>query len=450
MSHYNRRAFLQGSFGSAIGLSLGALLTGLPPAFLASGKVFAADCTSRKFTILSMSGGGESISSVAPGSFDSAIFDHVTSADVYSKVLDDGRVITAADLANKMVFIPGTKPVYAARCFNALPPDLLDHTVFFHHRTNTLIHAEFGLVKNARGRLLGELGRGTEELPSAIAQENAACLGTIFTKPLVLSGNCSYKGEPLNTYSPTAIKNIVTKRTDAVLSSGSFGAARNLLIDSVYKDIQTSGTAAQKRFLDNFALSQQQAASIADALLDEVTAIDDDSIESQLKTAAIIVKLRLAPVVAVEHFFSGDSHHDDGTNEITGTLDMMQAYRSMHASAVTAGIENDFVYATLDVFGRTTAFSNGYGGRNHNANLSTGLIMGAHLKKSVVGGINQTQARGESVAFNSTTGATTNPDIAINDSLGCYFKSVMKATGIPDDRLDARVRDVKAVSSFIA
>ncbi len=53
--------------------------------------------------------------------------------------------------------------------------------------------------------------------------------------------------------------------------------------------------------------------------------------------------------------------------------------------------------------------------------------------------------KGPCLPFNGATGGLENPNVAVEQAQACYAKSIMKAAGVPDDRLDVRVRDVPTV-----
>ena len=424
-----------------MGLSVRSLLTGLPPAFLATGRAWAADPT-RKFAIIAQSGAGEAINGCGPGSFDAPEFIHPSAGDSDYAVDIAGTTYTADDLSRTTVFIDGAEPVRYARCFEGLG-GLQDHLTFFNYRTGYGIHPEMAKAQVAGGAIKGPDGRGAEQLPSAIAQENAAALGTLMTKPIVIDGSATYGGAPLNTYPPTVIKALVESSVGGAVPSQMYGKARNFLVDRIHRRIKQNGD--QRRFLDEFVISQSQADEVASKLLSEVVEISDDGYTDQMRMAAIIIKLRLAPVVVVGYRFTGDNHVSDGlTVEAEHTLRMMATYRDFYDFATAAGVWNQCVYGTVSVFGRS--MNERGNGRGHNGRLSTGLLFGSHLGRRVVGGINPREPGGVSLPFNSATGGIASPDITEADAQACYVKSVMKAAGIPEDRLNERVRDVPAVA----
>ncbi|MEO1582143.1 MAG: hypothetical protein AAFR91_09850 [Pseudomonadota bacterium] len=439
----NRRKFLTGSTASFVGLSVRSLLTGLPPAFFLTGQLRAQDA-GRKFAVIAQSGAGESVNGAGPGSFDSPDFIHPSdSATDLTRVID-GRTFSAADLGATTDYLGGANPVRISRCFEALGP-MQDNMAFFHHRTGFGIHPQFQLAQKIDGRLKGDDGRGQEELPAAIAQENATALGTLTDRPIVLSGNATFQDAPLGSYSPTSIRELVLSAVSSEVPAEMFSATRNYLIDEVYQGTRESGDPNQQRFLDEYVVSQNQATEVAERLLDEVNAIDDDGMASQMKMAAIIIKLRLAPVVVVDYRLSGDNHVGNGmTVEAEHTLNMMADYREFYDFAVSNGVWNDLLYATVSVFGRSMNETGN--GRGHNGSLSTGLLFGGHLTRKVVGGIDATRPRGFCMPINANDGGTANPNVSEDDTFACYAKSVLQAAGVPSPRLDVRVPDVPSVA----
>ena len=81
----DRRSFLKQT--GALGLSIRSLLTGLPPAFLLTGRAMAMEPL-RKFSVIAQSGAGESVNGFGPGSFESAAFIHPSRSDSdYSRTI---------------------------------------------------------------------------------------------------------------------------------------------------------------------------------------------------------------------------------------------------------------------------------------------------------------------------------------------------------------------------
>ncbi|MEO1233683.1 MAG: hypothetical protein AAFZ18_32780, partial [Myxococcota bacterium] len=228
--------------------------------------------------------------------------------------------------------------------------------------------------------------------------------------------------------------------------SGMFGSARNYILDRVFREVKANGTSNQRAFLDEFAISQQQADEVASRLVEEVVDISDDSLTSQMQMAAILIKLRLTPTVVLGYRVSGDNHVSNGLEvETPLTLDMMATYRDFYEFANEVGVWNECLYGTVSVFGRGMHHTGN--GRGHNGSLCTGLLFGEHLQRKVVGGINLDPEfrKGACVPFNASTGGLDNPNVPVEQAEASYVKSVMKAAGVPNGRLEVRVKDVPAV-----
>ncbi|MEO0813154.1 MAG: hypothetical protein AAFY60_09850, partial [Myxococcota bacterium] len=264
----DRRLFLSQTGAGVFGLSIRSLLTGLPPAFLMSGRALAAEAT-RKFAIIAQSGAGESVNGFGPGSFDSDAFIHPSTSDSDHTQTIAGVTYDADSLAQTTEFLSGPQPVRIAKVFESLG-SMQDHITFFNYRTSLGIHPQMPIAQKAGGAIKGEIGRGEEELPSAIAQENAVGLGTLLDKPILLDGGATFRGAPLNRYSPTVIKELVSSSQGSEVPEGRYAAARNYLIDRIHKEVKANGTPNQKRFLDDHAISQQQASEVAGRLFSEV------------------------------------------------------------------------------------------------------------------------------------------------------------------------------------
>ena len=56
----------------------------------------------------------------------------------------------------------------------------------------------------------------------------------------------------------------------------------------------------------------------------------------------------------------------------------------------------------------------------------------------------------KATGINSITGSNENPDVAADDALTAFGKTVMAAAGISEERLDFRIPDGKIVRSLFA
>lgn len=457
MKRFSRRQMLSGMTTSGLALSLRSAITGIPMSFLLTGKAYAAGEGDPKITILSCSGAGEAVNVCGPGSFEPGLesyFEHpqaneVDAGDV-GTVMVNGMALTAEHLEHGAQMALGDGSVTMAAAWEALPADLRQHLLFFHHRTNAGIHPQFPTVLTAHGGIQGMGGRGAEQLPAAIAQETAQILDTTTTTPFVLgSGAFSSEGAPLPSYAPMQAKTLASSVGNAVGGPENFGALYDHYIDQTYAQVKTSGTAEQKKFLDRHASSRVQATAFGEDLVQLLEGITDDSIESQLRTAVAMAKLKLAPVIITNFSFGGDNHSDfDLTNESNKTLHMIKALDALWQAAKSLDVVDDILYATLTVFGRD-ARRGAKGGRGHHGKLCTGMVLGSHIQGGVVGAMDTSSGQAVATGINTGTGTGADPDVLAEDTLYTYYKTLMLLAGVPADRRDERVPEGQDVTSMI-
>lgn len=451
----SRRALLNRTLQSALAWSMRSAVTGLPVPFLLSRSVEAAE-SAAKVLIISQSAGGEGANVNGPGTYGDGLgtrFQHpqaneVDAGDVGSPDVN-GMVLSAADLQNSAELALGEQPVRMARAYQALLPETRAHMVWFQHRTDAGIHPEFASVLKAHGRVQGAGGRGAEELPSAIAQETASLLGTTTEQPFVLGGGGgTFNGAPMPTYSPTQAKTLANSVGGALGGAENFDELYEHFIDRTYADVKAHGTPVQKRYLDRHASSRKQALAFGERLAELLEAITDDSIESQLKTAAAIAKLKLAPVVVTGYSFGGDNHSDsDLTIESGHSLSMIRSLDAYWKAARDLQVLDSTLYATLTVFGRDTE-RGAKGGRGHNASLCSGIILGKHVRGGVVGGIADEGKNGHCTGINTSNGSSVDPDVAPDETLDSYYRTLMRLSGVPVERREVRLPTGKEVRSL--
>ncbi|MEM9071767.1 MAG: hypothetical protein AAGE52_24875 [Myxococcota bacterium] len=451
----SRRRFLKKLSGGSLTLALRSAITGLPPLFLLHRVL--ADEPAAKIAILACSGQGQPLNVAGPGTYDAGLEDvcqHPQAREVDTQdvgtVIVNGETLTAASFEESAELRLGDRRVRMARAFSTLDADLLEHLVWFNYQTTANIHPEFPTVTTAYGRILGLGGRGSEQLPSAIAQETASLLGTTTAEPFVIGRNAfSYNGAPLASYSPMKIKSLAANVGQAIGGPENFGALYDHFIDETYADIRRNGTPEQLRFLDSKASSRTQAAAFGMDLGQLLSEITDDSIESELRTAVAIAKLRLAPVIVTSYSFGGDNHSDSDLSIESGeSIRMVKAIDSYWKAAKELGTLSDTVLATVDVFGRTARRA-GKGGRSHDGSFTSALVLGEHLRGGVVGGFEVSGTRARATGIESATGRTSAPDIAPDETLRAYHKSVMLAAGVPSERRDDRIPAGVEVTSFL-
>ena len=323
---------------------------------------------------------------------------------------------------------------------------MLNHLVWFNYRSLANIHPQFKDVLTCYGQVRGRDGRGAEQLPASIAQEMAMRLETTTSNPLVLgTGAFVSNGSSLANYSPTKLKTLVANVGGAMGGAENFSVMYNSFIDEAYQDVRANGTRQQLRFFDQHAASRREAADFGSVLGQLLEGIVDDSIQSQMRCAAIIAKLRLAPVIMINTNFGGDNHQDAGLlNETNETLAMVAALDGYWQAIHDLNVADDVLFASLDVFGRSP-HSDG-NGRNHYGDFVSGLMIGTHLQGGVVGGWTL-DGKVKATGINASTGASVDADIDAQDTLPAYFKTIMNAVGVPVDRQAVRLPTGTAVAS---
>ena len=451
-SDLNRRQLMSGGMAGVAGLSLRALATGLPMGFLLSGAMPAHAIGQRtKSLILAMSSDGESINCSHPGSFPTR------GNDPRSAIQRprggggsiNGNAVTAADFANSAEIRMGDTTIQAPRFWRNVSQELLDRLNFFNLRTNANGHVESGSVFKIHGALLGLGGRGVEDIQSAIFQallDEDSSVNTVLQAPMVLTGGGNTRlfalfqqGVPLNRYTPVDIQELFLSGNGQAIDR--MNDLYDSTIDAVYKDISASGTPEQKRFLDNYAASREQASSLGDKLGDLLSGINGSSKEDQARASVALTAANVSPVVVLRYQFSGDNHGStDG--EVRDTCIQIDEMQLIHDLLKSQGIEDRVNYATFDVFGRHLAH-NGRGGRDHHNGHSTGILLGSNIKAGVTGGYetwnNSGNKRLRATGINSSNGTSNNPDINGSETLAAYARTLMSSVGISEEGIDERL-----------
>ena len=452
MSKLSRRDVLRLGSTSAVGVGLRAALTGLPVSFLLHRRA-RADEGRHRIAILASSSEGEPLNVCGPGTFEPAhadYFSHPNAADIdLSEVIPrtvNGMSLGVESLSEAAEVTLGLERVRMAQCFSALSPEMLSHMVWFNYQSGANIHPQYADVLTSFGQVRGGDGRGSEQLPAAIAQEIAAHVGTTTADPLVLgSGAFVSNGASLANYSPTKLKTLAESVGLAMGGPDNFAVMYDAFIDEAYREVRETGTAQQRRFFDQHAASRIEAADFGSALGDLLVDITDDSIESQMRCAAVIAKLSLAPVVMVDMAFGGDNHQDAGLlTETNQTLEMIAALDAYWTAIHDLGVADEVVFANLDVFGRDPN-SDG-NGRSHYGSFVSGMMVGTHLQGGVVGGW-ALEGKATATGINSETGAPEDADIPADETLPAYFRTIMDAAGVSPDRQEVRLPTGTRVSS---
>lgn len=435
--HLSRRKLLLGSaFGAGL-IGLRSLATGLPKAFLLDPRVaYAADPKPPQFLILATSGGGDPYNVNAPGSYVAGTENN-----------------PHPELAEASVEL-GASSVKGAAAWNTLPAELRARLCFFHHATYTQAHPELYKVLMLHGAAKSKSGNGQEMLPSVFASEASEALGTVQQEPVPLGAErLSFEGRALDNIAPSDLKSLFDQ-PDAVL--GRLTALRDAELDALYADLKTSGTRAQRQFLDRFALGRAQVRQLGDELATLLERLPLDSTEKnspgdQVIAAVALIKLKVAPVISLHLPFGGDNHNDsDLAIERDETVSGIATLGMLWDELVAQGLEDSVTFASLNVFGRNLKRNSG-GGRNHNQHHHVMLMFGKNIRGTVIGGIEAHERDYRAMPIDSSTGEPSpSGDIEPLASLESAARTLWNALELDPQRLDTRISGGKSVSAALA
>jgi hypothetical protein len=433
----NRRDVILGTLFGAGHLGLRALATGLPfAAFSRPRSVFAdeaivcADKTKAQYLIVSTSSAGDPVNANAPGTYDFPDIPHAA---------DPRMAATPLHL--------GPTTVNAAQVWSTLPQWVLDRTSFFHHATLTNNHPNLPKVM----RLMGATYK-QEMLPSLIAKRMAPCLGTIQTEPVSVGAGeiLTFAGRGLPNLNPTGLRDVLAQPQGPLKD---LQGLRDKALDRMYASLKKNAGKPQLDYLDRLAQSRTQARSIADDLLDMLSAIKSDKSDGQVTAAAVLVKMRVSPVVAIHIEFGGDNHTDADlmVKEVPETEIGVQRIGALMTTLQSYGLQDQTTFAMYNVFGRTLK-KLGVQGRDHWASHHTTVMIGKPIRPGVIGGLEPAAGDYYASPIDSKTGKgiTGGGDIPFGDTLAAMGKTLGAAVGLPRDVLNTEISQGKVVEAALA
>ena len=438
MNETRRNFLMDGLFGAGW-LGLRALATGIPAAVLANPRRALAayedvTCFSKEkaqYLILSTSGAGDPVNANVPGTYVLPAIAH-----------------PADPAMAKTSFQLGAATVEAALPWSTLPQPVLNRTTFFHHATLTNNHGNQPKVM----RLMGATKR-QEMLVSMYASQLAPCLGTVQREPVVVGANgsgeyLSYQGRTLPALSPRGLRDTLANPAGPL---GTLQQIRDRDLDKLNALFKQHGaTAEQRTFLDRMALSQREARSISQALLENLAAITTNDANNQVVAAVALIKMNVTPVVSVHIPFGGDNHNDtDLANETRQTVSGVATIALLMQKLTEMELQDRVTFASMNVFGRTLA-KLGTAGRDHLANHHVTVMIGKGIRPGVVGGlVPKAGDFGASPIVSSTGRASPSGDISFDDSLGAMGKTLGHALGVSPAALEENILVGKPVKSAL-
>jgi hypothetical protein len=433
-----RQGIMSMLFGAGY-VGLRALATGLPASFLlnprralAAGTVPTCGSGAKaQFIILSTSGNGDPINANVPGTYDDPNVAHS---------LDPAMAATPLTI--------GGQSYTAAAPWATLPQNVLDRTCFWHLMTNTPVHPKQPDVLKLMGATyLGEM------LPSLLAKQLAPCLGTIQSQPISLGATTpaeglSFGGAPLPIIPALALKATLTNAAGPLTN---LQPLRDQTLNQLYDLYKNGATPAQQAYIDALVTSQQQVRNINQSLLDTLSAIKDNTADSQILAAITLIQMNVTPVIAIHIPFGGDNHRDVGlAAETAQTVSGVASIASLMQQLAAAGLSDQVTFMSLNVFGRTIAAAN-TDGRQHNQNHQVSITIGKPFRGGVVGGIAPLAGDYGALAIDSKTGlASPSGDIAPTQSLASFGQTMLAAVGVDTGVISTDVLAGKVITSALA
>ncbi len=433
---HRRRTFLERTlFGSGY-LGLRALASGLPLAALqdprralAAGPAACADPAAARYLIVSTSSAGDPLNANVPGTYDFPDIAHAA----------DPRMA-------RTEFLLGETPVAAAQLWSTLPPWVLARTSFFHHATLTNNHPNLPKVL----RLMGATNR-QEMLPSIFAKHLAPCLGTVQAEPLSTGAGdiLTYEGRGLPGVPPVALRDVLTRPAGPL---SDLQGLRDATVDKMYAFAKEHGTAAQRTFIDRLALSRRQAGSLSDDLLNLLDGITSSDSQGQILAAVAMIKMNVAPVIAIRIDFGRDNHNDPDLMraEVPETEVGVQRIGLLMQTLQQHGLQDRVTFAAYNVFGRTLK-KLGLAGRDHWGSHHCTVMIGPSIRGGVVGGLEPKAQDYYATGIDAATGrpAPGGGDIPFAETLAGMGKTLGRAVGVPAALLDEQIRGGKVVTSAL-
>jgi len=432
----HRRKMLYTALFGAGGLGLKSLATGIPLSVLS--RPLAAGAQDEGFgrvLILSASSAGDPINANVPGTYEDPAVEHPN---------DPLMAPTPMTI--------GGRQWTAAKPWAELPPEILDKTVFFHHGTYTNSHPNHPKVM----RLMGNVERN-EMLVSVYSDALSAGLGTVQREPISVGargGNeiLSFQGRSLANVSPRALKTALAQEDNPI---GDLRPLRDQAVDEIYALYQAHGTENQKRLLDRFVVTRDEARSLSFDLVERLSTINGNREADQVLAASVLAAMNVSPVITLRIDFGGDNHTDNEfvreTEEtVEGVGHVRNLVETVDAMRADGSLRHDVIVGTLNVFGRDLA-RKGRVGRDHNGRHHVAVLIGAGLRGRVVGGIEPTGRDYQAQAIDSASGqASPSGDVPHEETFQSMAKTLGVALGVPRIRLDEAISGGRVIESALS
>lgn len=440
--HTRRNLLLSTLFGASA-LGLRALATGVPLSLLASPRLARAEppeeCAgiAPQFLVLITSSNGDPLNANVPGCYEAGdqVY-HSPLASMQPTPVNLGGVVRTG-----------------AQAWASLPEAIRQRTCFFHHATYTNAHGDAPKVQKLMGAV-----RRQEMMVSMFAQNLAPCLETVQSQPIVLSSTLiSSNGQVQPVINPPSLKKVLAKPNGPLARLRELRDADLDRLNALFKE---NGRTSDIALLDRYALSQAQARDIKDELLGALDSINGNTPADLNKAAAVLIRMRVSPVVVMRYAFGGDNHTDnDLTNEANQTATSVANLDALYTQLGDFEMQDQTTIAVQNVFGRTLNRANrpaqNVNGRDHNSAHHCTVLIGKGLRGSVIGGIepNSSGRDYQATSINSATGASVKGgggDVPYNTTLESVGKTLGTALGLQRELLDAEIEKGVPIAAALA
>lgn len=457
----NRRDLLLKTLFGSGWIGLRSLATGLPISFLLNpNKAIAQQTSSYKpqYLIFSTSVNGDPVNANVPGTYG---LTGVSAPPIHPQQWAPATLQVGSQSYG--VGQPWTQLSQPASTGTA---PVVNNTVFFHHGTYTVVHPfEHNVLSLMGGTTANEM------MVSLFASQLGPMLQTVQNQPISIGSNgaaetLSYQGSPQPNLTPTALASVLTNPTSGqLLPLSRMQHIRDTDLDSLYAIAKSQGNTYQKNFIDQYANSQTQVRELNQSLMSMLSMITNNSVESQIQAATILVQLKVAPVIAIHIPFGGDNHEDNNlaneymqtsgltlTSTTPAPISGVPAIAYLQQQLASAGLQNDVSFALLNVFGRNLTPPQGYNGRNHLGNHHCSVMIGSQFQGAVVGGIQPYTGNGADYIAQGISSATgqgvsgSGADIQFQDTMASMALTLGTGLGVPASFLSSNIWGLSGVS----
>jgi hypothetical protein len=427
----SRRLILHMGAAGGLTWALRSLATGIPLEWFSSPQVaWAQSASEAKFLILSTSMEGDPVMCNTPGTYGIDIGNH--------KVMHPPG---DALFKEKSIRVGGTAYKSAA-VWEGLKSSVLERTAFFYFDTGAVSHTEEGKVLRLMGGVLDN-----EMFVSSMAKLLNGRLKTIQAQPITLGTKTAaesiyYEGQPQPQLNPLGVKHILTRNKSNPLEN--LQNLRDNTLKAVCHYLKTDGNEAQKKYLDGYIKSQEEARAISEDLLSLLSSVEDNSPASQVSAAMVLIRLNCTPVVTIHIPFGGDNHSDGGLEkEAIETRAGVQTIQYLMEQLGVHGLSNRVIFALYNVFGRTMSYAQRENnGRDHHHEAGGGIVIGSNIRGGVYGRLSYIDAISDfgALPMHSKTGeGALNGDISERDGMGAFAKTIGTALGVSKKDLDEHI-----------